>query len=82
MDKKTKTCPYCCEEIKAEATRCRWCRSKLAPSSVSKEWYRDLPGRRFLGVASVLANLVHLVHSDSWRFESVILLCDLGCHTF
>jgi phage shock protein PspC (stress-responsive transcriptional regulator) len=55
MDNKTKNCPYCLEEIKAEATKCRWCRSKLAPSSVSKEWYRDLPGRRFLGVASVLA---------------------------
>lgn len=55
MDDKTKTCPYCLEEIKAEAKKCRYCRSKLSPVFSYENWYRDLPGRRFLGVASVLA---------------------------
>jgi len=55
MEKETKLCPYCFEEIKVDARRCRWCRSNLGPNFEMANWYRDLPGRRFLGVASTLA---------------------------
>ena len=55
MTETTKKCPYCFEEIKFEAKKCKWCRSNLAPVFTSGTWSRDLPGRRFLGVANVLA---------------------------
>jgi phage shock protein PspC (stress-responsive transcriptional regulator) len=55
MKAKTKTCPYCHEEIKQEAVKCRFCRSNLTSQASTREWYRDLPGRRFLGVASLMA---------------------------
>lgn len=29
MAEKTRTCPYCKEEIKPDATRCKYCRSQL-----------------------------------------------------
>lgn len=73
MENKTKTCPYCFEKIKAEATKCRWCRSKLLPSSISREWFRDLPGRRFLGVASVLAVNTE-ISVMIWRILFILLI--------
>ena len=51
----TKICPYCNEKIKQEAVKCRYCRSNLTSRTSTREWYRDLPGRRFLGVASLMA---------------------------
>lgn len=47
-------CPYCDEEIRAEAIRCRHCRSRLAATDPSR-WYRDLPERRVAGVAAAVA---------------------------
>jgi len=55
MTKTTKTCPYCCEEINADAVKCRFCGSRIKLSRTQEEWTRDLPGRWFLGVASALA---------------------------
>lgn len=48
-------CPYCDEEIRAEAIRCRHCRSRLAALDPGT-WYRDLPERRVAGVAAAVAH--------------------------
>ncbi len=48
-------CPYCDEEIRAEAIRCRHCRSRLTVLDPSS-WYRDLPDRRVAGVAAAVAH--------------------------
>lgn len=59
MNKDNKTCPYCCEEIPAEAVKCPWCQSTLKSTRTEadseSEWTRDHPGRWFLGVAKSLA---------------------------
>lgn len=48
-------CPYCDEEIRTEAIRCRHCRSRLTALDPSS-WYRDLPDRRVAGVAAAVAH--------------------------
>ncbi len=48
-------CPYCDEEIRAEAIRCRHCRSRLAALD-PETWYRDRPERRLGGVAAAVAH--------------------------
>ena len=48
-------CPYCDEEIRAEAIRCRHCRSRLTAFDLNS-WYRDLPDRRVAGVAAAVAH--------------------------
>ncbi len=48
-------CPYCDEEIRAEAIRCRHCRSRLAAFDPTG-WYRDRPERRMAGVAGAIAH--------------------------
>jgi phage shock protein PspC (stress-responsive transcriptional regulator) len=47
-------CPYCGEEIRAAATRCRYCRSRLTALDPER-WFRDHPERRVAGVASAVA---------------------------
>ena len=48
-------CPYCDEEIRSEAIRCRHCRSRLAAFDPNA-WSRDLPERRVAGVAAAVAH--------------------------
>lgn len=49
----TKQCPFCLETIKADAVRCRHCRSWLQGNLLQHEWYRADNGR----IAGVCAGL-------------------------
>ena len=54
-----RTCPYCAEEIRAAATRCPHCRSRVTAFDPER-WYRDLPERRVAGVAAAVARALAL----------------------
>jgi phage shock protein PspC (stress-responsive transcriptional regulator) len=67
----TRRCPYCDEEIRAEAIRCRYCRSRLAAFDPSG-WYRDRPDRRVAGVAAAVA-AAFAVPVAAARFGFIVL---------
>jgi phage shock protein PspC (stress-responsive transcriptional regulator) len=64
-------CPYCDEEIRTEAIRCRHCRSRLAALDPSA-WHRDLPERRVAGVAAAMAKALAVPVAVA-RFGFIVL---------
>ena len=54
-DTPTKRCPYCAEEIRAEAVKCRHCGSIVEGYALTRTWYRARRGKRFAGVCAGLA---------------------------
>ena len=55
----TRKCPYCAEDIRPEAIRCPYCRSRIAALDPAR-WYRDHPQRRLAGVAAAIAHALAL----------------------
>jgi phage shock protein PspC (stress-responsive transcriptional regulator) len=51
----TKLCPYCAEEVRAQAVKCRYCGSRLDGGRFIGDWYRTANDRMLAGVCGGLA---------------------------
>ena len=62
-DAPTKQCPYCAEQVRAEAVKCRHCGSMMS-TPLSRTWYRVHEGKRIAGVCAGLAEEFGISVSD------------------
>ena len=51
----TRVCPYCAEDVRAEAIKCKHCGSLLSTRFVPGDWYRSSRDRMLAGVCGGLA---------------------------
>jgi len=51
----TKLCPYCAEEVRSQAVKCRYCGSRLDGERSTADWYRTANDRMIAGVCGGLA---------------------------
>jgi len=52
----TRLCPYCAEEVRAQAIKCKHCGSFLDPRRSPNEWVRSSHDRMLAGVCGGLAH--------------------------
>jgi phage shock protein PspC (stress-responsive transcriptional regulator) len=50
-----KRCPFCAEEIRDEAVKCRYCGSLLDGTVLTQAWYRSRHSKMIAGVCGGLA---------------------------
>ena len=67
-----KRCPYCAEEIRDEAVKCRYCGSLIDGSALTRTWCRSRHGKMIAGVCAGLAEQFG-VSVTALRLAAVVL---------